>query len=183
MFVLSVSKFSLLSTTAERNNIDCYHTNINLIWLYAFWHPNIPSMAAPRQVWNPWMISIFNDLRRKMELEWDNRIMQGTLPKWSHLWWSEHYLLNIEHYYINIFTCDAFIYKFNLNFNIPLYYTRVSPSLCLGFIPRRQKIRENASHLFDLHDQTNPTVYHMYRLVESPERSLVSKLKKILLLT
>ena len=39
--------------------------------------------------------------------------------------------------------------------------TRVSPSRCLGFIQRWPKIRENASHVADLHYHTNPTVYHM----------------------
>ena len=41
------------------------------------------------------------------------------------------------------------------------YNTRVSPSRCRGFIPRRQKIPENAPHVADLDDQTNPTVFHM----------------------
>ena len=59
-------------------------------------------------------------------------------------------------------------------------YTRVPPSRCLGFIPRGQKIRENASHLVFLHGKTNQSVYHMSRSVQSPRRSLVSKLKKIL---
>ena len=60
-------------------------------------------------------------------------------------------------------------------------YTRVSPSQCLGFIARWQKNRENAPHVPDLHDHTNPTVYHLHRSVQSPERSLVSKLTEILL--
>ena len=60
-------------------------------------------------------------------------------------------------------------------------YTRVSPRHCLGFIHRGQKIRENASNVVDPHGKTNPTVYHMSRSVQSPGRSLVSKLTEILL--
>ena len=56
----------------------------------------------------------------------------------------------------------------------------VPPSRCLGFISRWQKTWKNASHVADLHDQTNQTVYHMSRLVHSHRRSSVTKLKKIL---
>ena len=54
------------------------------------------------------------------------------------------------------------------------------PVVAWVFFPRWQKIRENASHVADLHDQTNQMVYHMSRLVHSPVRSLVAKLTKII---
>ena len=47
--------------------------------------------------------------------------------------------------------------------------TRVSPSHRLGFIPRWQKNRENAFHLYVLHDKTNLTVYHVSIGRVSPE--------------
>ena len=43
--------------------------------------------------------------------------------------------------------------------------TRVLPSRCLGFIPRRQKNWENAPHVTEICDHTNPTVYHMSRFI------------------
>ena len=60
-------------------------------------------------------------------------------------------------------------------------YTRVSPSLCLGFILRWQKIRENTSHLDALHVGTNPTVYLLSQSVQSPGRRSITKLTEILL--
>ena len=59
--------------------------------------------------------------------------------------------------------------------------TRASPSRCLGFIQRWQKMWENAPHVADLHYHTNPMVYHMSLLVQSPQRRCVTKLTEILL--
>ena len=60
------------------------------------------------------------------------------------------------------------------------YVSRMSPSHCLGFIPRWQKIRENAPYVAELHAKRNQMILHMSRSAQSPERSLGTKLKNIL---
>ena len=80
-----------------------------------------------------------------------------------------------------IFLTPVSINKYSWLVGLDTSCTRVSPSHCLVFFHRGQKIRENASHVVHPHGKTNPTVYHMSRSVQSPGRSLVTKLTEILL--
>ena len=85
---------------------------------------------------------------------------------------------DISYVWIGGVSWEEFGYKVKRDSFLQVYQ-RV-PSQCLGLIPRWQKIRENAPHVVQLHAKRNQTIYHMSRSVQSPGRSLGTKLTEIL---